>query len=248
MATKEESKGYELVVPGDLIDDSKLKPGAGTYRIGNKIYASRLGIKSVRANYVNIVPLGGRYNPRPNDSVIGKVIDIGATSWLIDINSPYPAPLHVTEVPWNVEFGATSQYMTVGDLVLVKVSSVDEIKRVQVTMNGVGLRKLSGGYVIDISPSKVPRVIGKAGSMISIIKRYTKCRMFVGQNGWIWVDGGIEEMMLVAKVIKRIEEESHIAGLTAAVEQFLVDAIAKKLAKRTGDSHGEKLRRETTNK
>ncbi len=92
--------------------------------------------------------------------------DIGPSNWLIDINSPYPAPLHVNEVPWRVEFGDTSRYLNVGDTILAKVLMVDETKRVQVTMKEQGLRKLQGGQVIEISHSKVPRVIGKGGSMI----------------------------------------------------------------------------------
>ena len=84
-----------------------MKPGAGTYVHDGKVYAAQLGIKSVKSNFVNVIPLGGRYIPAPGDSVIGKVEDIGPSNWLIDINSPYPAPLHVNEVPWRVEFGDT---------------------------------------------------------------------------------------------------------------------------------------------
>ncbi len=173
----------EIVIPGDLLDSSGLKAGSGAYAEDGKVFAAQLGIKSVKSNFVNVIPLGGRYIPATGDSVIGKVIDIGPSNWLIDINSPYPAPLHVNEVPWRVEFGDTSKYLNVGDTLLAKVLMVDETKRVQVTMKEQGLRKLSGGQVIDISYSKVPRVIGKGGSMIQLIKSHTNCRIFIGQNG-----------------------------------------------------------------
>jgi exosome complex component RRP4 len=141
----------EIVIPGDLLDASGLKAGSGAYAEDGKVFAAQLGIKSVKSNFVNVIPLGGRYIPATGDSVIGKVIDIGPSNWLIDINSPYPAPLHVNEVPWRVEFGDTSKYLNVGDTLLAKVLMVDETKRVQVTMKEQGLRKLSGGQVIDIS-------------------------------------------------------------------------------------------------
>lgn len=217
----EKSVKRELVVPGDLLDSTDLKPGMGTYSEGGKIYAAQLGIKSERAGYVNIVPLGGKYIPRPGDAVIGKVVDIGPSHWLLDINSPYPAPLNVNEVPWRVDYGDTARYIDVEDVLLVKVLTVDETKRVVMTMKEHGLRKLGGGQIVEISHSKVPRVIGRKGSMISLIKQYTKCRMFVGQNGRIWIDGEVDDIVNTIRVIKKIEEEAQVLGLTESVKSML---------------------------
>jgi exosome complex component RRP4 len=211
----------EIVVPGELLDPGKLRPGSGTYFSDGKIYASQLGIKSTKSNYVNVIPLGGRYIPVTGDNVIGKVIDIGPSNWLIDINSPYPAPLHVNEVPWRVEFGDTARYLNVGDTILAKVLMVDETKRVQVTMKDQGLRKLLGGQIIDISHSKVPRVIGKSGSMIQLIKSHTNCRIFVGQNGRIWLDGDIENIVLAIRAIRMIDEGAQTLRLTERVKEYL---------------------------
>jgi exosome complex component RRP4 len=211
----------EIVIPGDLLDASGLKAGSGAYAEDGKVFAAQLGIKSVKSNFVNVIPLGGRYIPATGDSVIGKVIDIGPSNWLIDINSPYPAPLHVNEVPWRVEFGDTSKYLNVGDTLLAKVLMVDETKRVQVTMKEQGLRKLSGGQVIDISYCKVPRVIGKGGSMIQLIKSHTNCRIFIGQNGRIWLDGEIESMVTAIHAIRMIEEGAQESRLTEKVKEYL---------------------------
>jgi exosome complex component RRP4 len=211
----------EIVIPGDLLDASGLKAGSGAYAEDGKVFAAQLGIKSVKSNFVNVIPLGGRYIPATGDSIIGKVIDIGPSNWLIDINSPYPAPLHVNEVPWRVEFGDTSKYLNVGDTLLAKVLMVDETKRVQVTMKEQGLRKLSGGQVIDISYCKVPRVIGKGGSMIQLIKSHTNCRIFIGQNGRIWLDGEIESMVTAIHAIRMIEEGAQESRLTEKVKEYL---------------------------
>lgn len=225
----EKKEMREIVVPGDVLDDDKnLKSGVGTYKDKEKIYAAQLGVKSVRAGYVNVVSLGGKYIPRPGDAVIGKIIDIGSTNWLVDINSPYPAPLHINEVPWKVEFGDTSHYLQVGDAVLVKILDVDETKRVQATMKEHGLRKLTGGQVVEISSSKVPRVIGRGGSMISLLKDYTGCRIFVGQNGRIWIDGEIEGIVNTVRAIKKIEEEAQVMGLTDSIKEFLEGICGKK--------------------
>jgi len=222
-----EGGGREVVLPGDLLDSGKLKAGAGTYVQDGRIYAAQLGIKSVKANFVNVIPLGGRYIPSPGDTVIGKVVDIGPSNWFIDINSPYQAPLHVNEVPWRVDFGDTARFMNIGDTLLAKVLMVDETKRVQVTMKEQGLRKLQGGQVMEISHSKVPRVIGKGGSMIQMIKTMTNTRIFVGQNGRIWLDGDIESILFAIRAIKMIEDNAQASHLTEKVREYLESATKK---------------------
>ena len=97
---------------------------------------------------------------------------------------------------------------------LLKIVDVDEIKRISVSMQDHGLRKLTGGMVIDVSPSKVPRVIGRNGSMIQMLKNQTGCRIYVGQNGRIWVDGDLDNIVRAVHAIKLIEEEAHSLGLT----------------------------------
>jgi exosome complex component RRP4 len=228
MDNEVESGRREVVLPGDLLDFGKLKAGAGTYVQDGKIYAAQLGIKSVKSNFVNVIPLGGRYIPNPGDTVIGKVVDIGPSNWYIDINSPYQAPLHVNEVPWRVDFGDTARFMNIGDTLLAKVLMVDETKRVQVTMKEQGLRKLQGGQIMEISYSKVPRVIGKGGSMIQMIKGMTNTRIFVGQNGRIWLDGEIENILFAIRAIKMIEDNAQASRLTEKVKDYL-ESVTKKV-------------------
>src|SRR6266581_9168060 len=156
-----------IVIPGEAVGGPGLKPGPGTYSEGGRVFAAQLGILNEHEGVVSVIPLNGRYIPQRGDAVIGEVVDQGPSHWLVDINSPYPAPLHATESPWRVEFGETSHFMDVGDALLAKVISVDETKRVQITMQDRGLNRLTGGQIVEISHSKVPRVIGKGGSMIS---------------------------------------------------------------------------------
>lgn len=211
----------EVVVPGELLAISSKKAGIGTYSEGGKIFASQLGIKTVRPDSISVVPLAGQYIPVTGDLVVGKIVDVGASNWLVDINSPYPSPLHVNEVPWRVEFGETRKFMTVGDIVLLMIVGVDETKRIRVSMQEHGLRKLTGGTVMEVSPSKVPRVIGKNGSMIQMLKNMTSCRIYVGQNGRIWIDGELDSIVRAVQAIRMIEDEAHSQGLTEKVKALL---------------------------
>jgi len=211
-----------VVLPSQVLGDAKSnKAGRGTFIENGKIYSERLGILSKRSEYLNVVPLKGRYDPIAGDFAIGIVLEAMSSSWLVDINAPYPALLHVNEVPWKVEFGDTDKYLNSGDAVMSKVLEVDESKKLQITLNDRNLYKIRGGHIIDVEPSKVPRVIGKKGSMISILKKYTRCRIFVGQNGRVWIDGSDEGIEKVLQVIRMIEDEALTFGLTNRIEEFL---------------------------
>ena len=218
----------QVVIPGELIDSKGSKPGEGTYTDGGHVYAAQLGIVSQREGAISVIPLGGRYIPRADDEVIGQVVDLGPSHWLLDINSPYPAPLHATESPWRVDFGDTARYMKIGDSAICRVLQVDETKRVQCTMQDSELHKIEGGQIVEVSHSKVPRIIGKGGSMIQLIKSYTKVQGFVGQNGRIWIDGDPADVTVATRAIKLIEEHAQAVGLTESVNAFLKDAYAQR--------------------
>ncbi|MFP4001263.1 MAG: exosome complex RNA-binding protein Rrp4 [Thermoplasmata archaeon] len=214
----------EILLPGDEVDEDDLKPGKGMFKKDGKMYASRLGVKRVRSGYVNVAAQSGRYEPQEGEKVIGTVTDINSSFWMVDVNAPNPAVLHVNDVPWMVDYGDTASYIEVGDAVLVKITSVDEQNKMQVTMDEEGLKKLSEGQIIEIAPAQVPRVIGRGGSMISMLKKYTDCKIFVGQNGRIWIAGELEGQYIAAKAIRMIEENAQAVGLTDIVKEFLEES------------------------
>ncbi|MCK5037862.1 MAG: RNA-binding protein [Thermoplasmata archaeon] len=211
----------KFVLPGDLLGDEKFRSGSGTYGRDGKIYASRIGILNISRDFINVIPFSGAYVPKPGDSVIGKVIDNGPSSWMVSIHSPYIALLHTNDVQPNIKYGETGKFLKAGDTVLAKISNINEIKKIQLTMKEHGLRKLDDGQVIHIPHSKVPRVIGKGGSMISLLKQNTDTKMFVGQNGAIWIDGEPGDIERVSKAIRMIDERTQMSGLTDMVREYL---------------------------
>ena len=215
----------EIVVPGDVLSTRGEKGGDNTYERDGKLYAAILGVKNYSQNGISVMPIGGVYMPSTGDTVIGIINDIAASNWMVDISAPYPAPLHVNEVPWKVEFGDTSKYLNVGDAVLLKILMVDESKKIQVTMNDSGLRKLDGGMIVDVPYCKVSRIIGKSGSMIQMLKNMTDCRIFIGQNGRIWIDGDDENAEVAVDAIRYIEENSQKGNLTEKVKALIEERL-----------------------
>jgi polyribonucleotide nucleotidyltransferase len=114
-----------------------------------------------------------------------------------------------------------TRYFTFGDYIVAKIVNVTSQKLVDLTMKGQGLRKLYGGRIVKVSPSKVPRIVGKSGSMVNIIKQATGCRIIVGQNGLFGLKENLKMNLLQLMQSNKIETESHVSGLTERIEAFL---------------------------
>jgi len=216
-------KERELVTPGDVLATGlDYMPSSGCYRENNSIKAKLLGLAKIKNRFIGIIPLSGVYVPRPGDGIIGFIKDMQSTSWIVDINSPYDALLVLGEAVGefvDITKRDISVYYDIGDVIYAKVLNVTKSKHVQLTMNDHRAKKLSDGRLLKITPSKVPRLIGKQGSMIELIKNETKCQIIVGQNGLVWIRG--EKEGLASKAVKMIENESHVSGLTDKVTELL---------------------------
>ncbi|MFG1545428.1 MAG: exosome complex RNA-binding protein Rrp4 [Thermoplasmataceae archaeon] len=216
------SEMKQIVMPGDEIDSSLGKPRNGVYKCGDQLYCSQyFGIVQKSEQFVDIVPFSGPYFPRRGDKVIGKIIEVGPSMWTVDINSPYYTLLHMNDTPWRTNAGNIKKFLGTGDYVYAKVMTVNEIKESWITLKDVGLRKLEGGHIASIQAPKVPRIIGKGGSMVNMIKDATETRIVVGQNGLIWVDGEPENVMAAIEAIKVVEREAHTTGLTDRMQKYL---------------------------
>jgi exosome complex component RRP4 len=214
--------GRQVVIPGQILGDiPTFKPGRGTFVENKKIYAERFGVINIQNTFIHIVPLKGRYDPVIGDFVIGVVEEASTSNWMVDINAPYPAMLHIHEVPWEIKFADTERYLNTGDTILAKVLAVDVSKKLQITLNDRNLFKLKGGHLIEFEPSVYRRIMGKKYSMIEIIQKYTRCRIKVGKNGRVWIDGDAEGIQKVLQAISKIESEAITFGLTNRIEELL---------------------------
>ncbi|MEM2734784.1 MAG: KH domain-containing protein, partial [Candidatus Bathyarchaeia archaeon] len=69
---------------------------------------------------------------------------------------------------------------------------------------------------------KIPRLIGRKGSMITMLKRETGCRIIVGQNGVVLISGRDDRAERAAvEAIYKIEREAHTQGLTDEIKEML---------------------------
>src|SRR3989344_134761 len=218
-------KNKDLVVPGEvLVEGMDYVPGSGVFREGEMIVANSVGLVSVDNRLVKLIPLTGFYAPKKNDTVIGKVANINFNGWMIDIGHSNFAMLSLKEATneYIDKKADLSKYYDFGDVVVAKIISTTKDGTSDLTMKGPGLNKLVNGRVIEVASTKVPRIIGKQGSMITIIKTKTNCKVVVGQNGKVWIQSeNPEEERKAIDIIRFIEKESVKEGLTEKVEKLL---------------------------
>lgn len=221
----------QLVIPGDLLAEGEYFAGDNTYKEKNKIFASRIGLADCTNKKVSIVALKAFYFPKVGDVIIGTIKEVGFSGWTVNIKSPYIAILRASDVlsrsfkPQNDEL---SQVLTTGDLIVAKIASYDRYHDPQLTVGEPGLGKITRGQIMNITPTKIPRVIGRKGSMITTIKNETGCQIILGKNGVILVTGKNPKHEKIAiEAIYKIEEESHTSGLTDRITKFLKEEKEK---------------------
>jgi exosome complex component RRP4 len=221
----------QLVTPGELLAEGEYLPGENTYLEENKIFASRIGLVDTDNKKVNVVALRAFYVPKMGDIVIGTVVEVGFNGWTVDIKSPYTALLRASDVlsrPFKPQADELSAVLNAGDLIVAKIASYDRAHDPQLTVGEPGLGKITRGQILHVTPTKIPRVIGRKGSMISMIKQETGCQIILGLNGVILVTGKEpEDEEIAIEAIKKIEEESHTSGLTDRITQLLKERKGK---------------------
>lgn len=215
----------EIVVPGEaLAEGMDYLPGTGTYRLNDKIIAKKLGLVNVSGRAIKLVTLSGRYLPKFGDKIICRVVDITMNGWIVDINSAYSAFLSLRDASSRfIKKGEDlTKYFDIGDYLRAKIVNVTSQNLVDLSMKEPGLNKLKSGRIIKINPHKVPRVIGKEGSMVSLIKKKTNCNIVVGQNGLVWLSSeNFDNELIAEKAVRKIEQEAHLGGLTDIMEKYL---------------------------
>ena len=220
-----ENTKRKYVIPGDVITSGPYRPEQNVILDGERIIATAIGISEIYDDTVRVISLTGKYIPKINDLVIGKVLSHSSLSWELDINSSYVGFLPAADV-FGRDFSAHADELNSklkkGDLVVARIANSDRSRDPLLTISDRELGKIESGELVEISPSKVPRLIGKRGTMIQTIEMATGAIITIGQNGWIVVSCENSDGLLKAiKAIQMVEEQAHIANLTDRVKSML---------------------------
>ncbi len=211
----------EIVIPGEtIVKGGDYLPGEGTEKRGDEIVSIKYGLSEESDRLVKVIPLSGVYQPRRGNVVIGKVENITFNGWVINIDASDNGFLSLMEVPRYVNKDELDEVMDIGDMVIAKIWSINK-RGIDLSIKSRELGRISNGIILKINPNKVPRIIGKEGSMINLIKNETECDVTIGQNGLIWIKGDkIEDELFAKKAILFVAERSFISGLTEEVKKW----------------------------
>ena len=214
----------DLVIPGDILYEGRIRTGDNTYRMQGKVCATRIGLVDYGRGIVSVIALEARYNPLVGDLVVGMVVDIELGQWIVEIDSPQFAILNVPDAidaPFSPDI-VMPDILDIGDMIIAKIVDLDRRRTPILSTLGRGLGKVEDGFIIRITPSKIPRLIGKKGSMVNMILKETGCNIVIGQNGRILIHGrSREQEEIVVDVINKIDKEAHTTGLTNRIQEYI---------------------------
>ena len=210
-----------VTIPGEIIASGEdYLPGEGTKREGNNIISTRFGLAEEMGRVIKVISITGAFIPRKNNVVLGRIINITLNGWLVDIDSAASAFIPIDESPRFISKYEMDQFLDIGDVVAAKICSINA-RGIDLTLKGKGLGKLEKGFIFRVIPNRIPRVIGREGSMINLIKERTGCDITVGQNGWIWIKGNTLDAQIKArKAIEFVTQKVYVEGLTEQVEEW----------------------------
>ncbi|MCS7104524.1 MAG: exosome complex RNA-binding protein Rrp4 [Thermofilaceae archaeon] len=217
--------GGQVIVPGEFVAEGSCEVMGPHIISGKRYYAKVLSVAVIeKPKRVRLIPLKRRYIPTEGDLVVGKIIDVGPTYWLVDINSPYTAFLQVSEVfprPAPKERDL-SEIFQVGDLVAAKVLSFDFSHDPLLTVKESKLGKIEKGLLVEVASSRVSRVIGKKGQVIDYLRSILNVELIVGRNGRVVVMGSEPEReALAAYVVQRLCAEPYVADPLEEAKKLL---------------------------
>ncbi len=204
----------QVVVPGELVAEGHYEVSGPHVVVGRRVYAKALSVAVVeKPKRVRLIPIKQRYIPAEGDLVIGRVIEVGPTYWLVDINSPYTAILQASEALPRLQQASRdlSEVFQVGDLVAARVLSFDFTHDPLLTVRDPKLGKVSRGLLVEVPPSRVSRVIGRRGQVANLIQEALKVELLVGRNGRIMVVGREPDgEVAAAYVIQRLCAQPYV--------------------------------------
>ena len=214
----------KFVLPGDVIVTGDYQPEQNVILEGDRLMSTAIGFSEITDDLVNVTPFTGLYTPKTDDLVIGKIVSHNALSWEVNINSYYPGILTASDIfgkDYSPSRDDLSLKLNTGDIILARIANVNS-RDPLITITGENLGKIDSGELVKISPAKIPRLIGKHGSMIQTIEGSTNATITVGQNGLIILkcdnSTGLQKAI---KSIKMIGVTHHDDSIEEKIQNIL---------------------------
>ncbi|KAJ2552355.1 Exosome complex component rrp4 [Coemansia sp. RSA 1933] len=180
-----------VVTPGTLVtSDSAYMRGHGTFVENGTIYSSVAGAIERINKLVSVRPLKQRYSGEIGDIVVGRITEVAAKRWRVDVNSRQDGVLLLSSInlPGGIQRRKSESdelqmrtFFAEGDLVFAEVQSYFADGALSLHTRSIQYGKLRNGTLVSVFPQLIPRSRNHFHSLPCSVD------VVLGVNGYIWV-------------------------------------------------------------
>ncbi|KAI0853308.1 hypothetical protein F5Y00DRAFT_225967 [Daldinia vernicosa] len=206
-----------IVTPGEVItEDPQWMRGHGTYTTADPpaIISSVAGTLSKTNKLLSVRPLRARYTPEIGDLVVGRIVEVQAKRWRVDVGASLLAqlPLSAVNLPGGIQRRRTETdelqirtFFSEGDLLVAEVQQLYSDGGAVLHTRSLRFGKLRNGVFMAVSGTgggggvirakrqtfvlDVGRAAGGGGAAADDAE---KIDIVLGVNGYIWVSKHVE--------------------------------------------------------
>lgn len=196
-----------IVTPGEIItSDSQWMRGHGTYipPSTSDITSSLAGTITRTNKLISVRPLRARYTPEVGDLVVGRIVEVQAKRWRVDVGSTQLAalPLSAINLPGGILRKRTETdelqirtFFAEGDLLVAEVQQLFQDGGAVLHTRSLKYGKLRNGVFVAVSGMG-----GGAGVVRSRRQVWTmdaangagQIDIVLGVNGYVWISKHVE--------------------------------------------------------
>lgn len=181
----------KLTSPGEIITSAtQFMRGHGTFVEDNNVVASLSGSIERVNKLVSVRALRTRYHGEVGDLVVGRITEVQAARWKVDVNSHQDAILRLSSVnlPGGVQRRKLEsdelemrKFFEEGDLLVAEVQPMHGEGALSLHTRSLKYGKLRNGQLITVSPVLIRRRSSHFCSLPCGVD------LILGMNGYIWI-------------------------------------------------------------
>ncbi|KAK7964944.1 exosome complex exonuclease RRP4 [Apiospora sp. TS-2023a] len=250
-AKRARTQDSSIMTPGEIItDDPQWMRGHGTYVIpgasSNTILSSVAGTLAKTNKLLSVRPLRARYTPEIGDLVVGRIVEVQAKRWRVDVGGTLLAqlPLSAINLPGGIQRRRTETdelqirtFFSEGELLVAEVQQLYNDGAAVLHTRSLKYGKLRNGVFMSVSGTGggggVVRARRQAFTLdisgTDEVSGSEKIDVLLGVNGYIWISKHIEGEGAAAETsgpgITRIEESVGLNVYSSQNDIIPVDTM-----------------------
>ncbi|KAJ2905537.1 uncharacterized protein MKZ38_005181 [Zalerion maritima] len=237
------SGGAGIVTPGQIITtDSQWMRGHGTQLVNSStIKATVAGTVSRTNKLLSVSAMRARYIPEVGDLVVGRIIEVQAKRWRVDVNAPQNAALPLSSI--NLPGGilrkrtetdelAIRNFFSEGDLLVAEVQGLLGDGGAMLHTRSLKFGKLRNGLFLAVKGQG-----GGHGGGVVKSRRQTwtidspegggkAIDVILGVNGYVWIQMHVHGEGVTAETkvgLNRLDEAAASAGNVYSSQNDRID-------------------------